>query len=490
MLNLCVTTTHENFLKESLQNIRSPKKVFIDRIPKKINKDFLMGFFSKFGEIEHLNLVDRDDKTVNFAYITFYDSSSATEVVNDGNLCIIGRKKKVKASYARPKFSGNMLNKLTKELKDYVLALQEKKIEYDEQMFTELESQFLDYLAKNPDNLEKNLESFEGPSFEKKGKPIGEGKKSKTRNPKSTQQVKNKLNHQQESNLDSSHMKELYLDKNAVLLDHVRKSKTVSFSDSDSCKKNTKLSSESSDRNENTDGLIGKNTQMQNLIYNDQKKGLKGQINMTQTNQGLNHYHEPKSNFGNQFYNENYEYDYYQGSCFYLNQNDSFQTNNSNNFVTNYSCNYQTCYNTNQQTQNFNNNYHNVQQSYVNAPYSSLSYQDDQYNVNSVGQNQIYNNEFNEKKFYYYEFQNNVEFSNAQSFGYGQEYAKYELNKSSGSSSNRDSHYDNYSSQKWYYQNDYQPIISNSKGNEHYTVLNNNSNNYNFGEDSNQFTNL
>ena len=85
-LNLRVTSSHQEFVKESLQNIRSPKKIIVDRIPKRITKEFLETFFAKFGEIEHMNLVDRDEKTVNFAYVTFYESSSAKAAVDCKNL--------------------------------------------------------------------------------------------------------------------------------------------------------------------------------------------------------------------------------------------------------------------------------------------------------------------------------------------------------------------------------------------------------------------
>lgn len=223
----------------------------------------------------------------------------------------------MKAIYARPKFSGNMLSKLSQELKDYIIALQDKKIEYDEETFTKLEQQCFDSMLSTNANVEKSKENFQEPNNFKKG------------NLKSSKHFKNKQKDQIALNTNLNYTKEIetyyYPVKNQSSVDHVRKQNTVSTSNNDYDTKINEKSVKNSNKYELTENIPGKNSKNKNLNYKDQQNYLINQNNNSQFNGISSQDSQYLSNVNNQYYAKNYEYDCYHGGYNYLNQNDNVQ---------------------------------------------------------------------------------------------------------------------------------------------------------------------
>ena len=209
----------------------------------------------------------------------------------------------MKAIYARPKFSGNMLSKLSYELKDYIMALQDKKIEYDEETFTKLEQQCFDSMASTSPNVEKSKENFLEPTNFKKG------------NPKLSKHFKNKQKDQIALNTNLNYTKELetYYNpvKNQFSVDHVSK-KTVSTSNNDYDNKINEKSVKNSNKNDQTYNISGKNSKTKHLNYKDQQNYLINQNNNSQFNGLSSQDSQYWSNVNNQYYAQNYE-----NACYY-----------------------------------------------------------------------------------------------------------------------------------------------------------------------------
>lgn len=170
LLNCRISMQYYQFINESIENLRNPKKVFADRIPKHWCKKEVEKFFGNYGEIDYISLVDKDHKTVNFAYVTFIKTQSARDCVKS-KLIKLKDKRKIKVEYSNPKFSANMLNKIHPILRRYIESVQNQSKNYDPNDFIYLqdivlanESLYIDevmsylskYPAKNSDQEEMN----------------------------------------------------------------------------------------------------------------------------------------------------------------------------------------------------------------------------------------------------------------------------------------------------------------------------------------------
>ena len=100
---------HDDYIASSLLNIREPKKVFIDEIPKNFVKSELIDIFTPFGELDEVILIEKVKKPVNFAYVTFVESQSAKDIVKQGTVKF-DEETVLPIVYARPKFSKKMCN--------------------------------------------------------------------------------------------------------------------------------------------------------------------------------------------------------------------------------------------------------------------------------------------------------------------------------------------------------------------------------------------
>ena len=138
LLNCRISMQYYQFINESIDNLRNPKKVFVDRIPKHWSKKEVEKFFDMYGEVDYLSLVDKDHKTVNFAYVTFVQSESASNCVQS-KLIKLKDKRKIKVEYSNPKFSANMLNKIHPILRRYIEGVQNGSKIYDPKDFIYLQ---------------------------------------------------------------------------------------------------------------------------------------------------------------------------------------------------------------------------------------------------------------------------------------------------------------------------------------------------------------
>ena len=72
----------DDFIQNCLEDLRHPKKVYINKIPKNFEKNQIVEAFEQFGEVHQVNIIHRTDRVNNFAYVTFVDSKSAVATVN------------------------------------------------------------------------------------------------------------------------------------------------------------------------------------------------------------------------------------------------------------------------------------------------------------------------------------------------------------------------------------------------------------------------
>lgn len=122
-LDCKISLNHESFITSSLINIREPKKVFVDKIPKNLKKCDVEKMFGKFGEIEEIILIVKEERTINFAYVTYFSSDHAKKCVKQ-HYFETGEDLKISVIFARPKFSKKMLIGINPILKDYIKNVQ------------------------------------------------------------------------------------------------------------------------------------------------------------------------------------------------------------------------------------------------------------------------------------------------------------------------------------------------------------------------------
>lgn len=135
---------HEDYIASSLINIREPKKVFVDEIPKSFAKSDLHDIFEPFGEIDEIILIEKLKKPVNFAYVTFMDTKCAQKLCKKGTVSF-GKDLNLPVVYARPKFSKKMLNNIPAEIRDYIRNIQRKITDYDPEEFAKIEDWVMDH---------------------------------------------------------------------------------------------------------------------------------------------------------------------------------------------------------------------------------------------------------------------------------------------------------------------------------------------------------
>jgi RNA recognition motif-containing protein len=137
VLDCKVSLQHQDYITTSLNNIREPKKIFVDKIPKKVNKKDLENTFGVYGEIEEIIVIEKEKRSINFAYITYFDTESAQKCVTapETKVCAGTR---LSVVFARPKFSKKMLLEIPPLLKEYIRQIQKGLKEYDPKDFVNL----------------------------------------------------------------------------------------------------------------------------------------------------------------------------------------------------------------------------------------------------------------------------------------------------------------------------------------------------------------
>lgn len=133
-----VALDHDDYIEQSLESIRNPKKVFIEDLPKCFEKNNVESIFEKYGEIEELVLIEKCKKGNQMAFITYKDSSSAKTLcdlkqISTGNNILLD------VNYARPQFSPYMMQKIDPIFKEYLKSVKKEIIPYDPQDFIHIE---------------------------------------------------------------------------------------------------------------------------------------------------------------------------------------------------------------------------------------------------------------------------------------------------------------------------------------------------------------
>lgn len=142
MLDIKLAIDTDDFIQNCLEDLRHPKKVYINKIPKNFEKNQIVETFSQFGEVHQVNIIHRTDRVNNFAYVTFVDSKSAVETVNHKFL-ELEEDFKIRISYAKPNFTKRMLFKVNPALRNYLKKIQNGKKEYDPADFIQFEQTIL-----------------------------------------------------------------------------------------------------------------------------------------------------------------------------------------------------------------------------------------------------------------------------------------------------------------------------------------------------------
>lgn len=142
VLDTRISLNNKDFINTSLLNIREPKKVFVDKIPNYIKKDDLYKIFEKFGDIEEIILLEKRERPINFAYVTFYKHLSAKKCVEKKSFDCNSEKKMI-AIYARPKFTKKMLTDLHPVIVEYIVSIEEGRKQYHPKDFKYLQDVIL-----------------------------------------------------------------------------------------------------------------------------------------------------------------------------------------------------------------------------------------------------------------------------------------------------------------------------------------------------------
>lgn len=144
---------HDDYITASLINIREPKKIFIDDIPKQFTKSRIVKYFETFGDIEEAVLIEKCKKPFNFSYIHYYETESAQKAVKNGFI-ELDKHNILPVIYARPKFSKKMLENIPFEIREYIKSIQKNKIEYDPVEFAKIEDMVMkDFNVKDKESF-------------------------------------------------------------------------------------------------------------------------------------------------------------------------------------------------------------------------------------------------------------------------------------------------------------------------------------------------
>ena len=160
LLNSKISIDHQNYIHNNLAEAREPRKVFIDSIPKGMNKKMLNQTLQKFGPIELLEYVVKEQKPINIAYVTFQIPDSARKCVAARIIHTSGDLN-VYAHFSKPNFTKNMLIKLNPKLRQYIKDVQKRKITYNPVHFAKLHDEIIDSGENAYSSKDKKFENPE-----------------------------------------------------------------------------------------------------------------------------------------------------------------------------------------------------------------------------------------------------------------------------------------------------------------------------------------
>lgn len=160
----------KTYIEKCLDTLREPKVVFIDKVPKHVTKEDLEETCSKFGDIEETRLIIRKELPINYAFINYYEYSSAEKCI-DQAIVKTPSGTELEVYYAKPKFSEFKFKKIDPLLREYLIAVKEGLIPYNPKDFVFLHDATKDQkngltdLSENLDQYLKEKNGKEDPKF-------------------------------------------------------------------------------------------------------------------------------------------------------------------------------------------------------------------------------------------------------------------------------------------------------------------------------------
>ena len=151
-----ISKNQEDFINESLRNLRFPNKIFAINIPSYFSKTDTGKVFGKYGEIQEIVLVDKEIKKSKIAYVSFKNFESAKKCVKNHKVTIMPGCT-VTIEYARPKFTRTMQYKIHPVLRAYIRQIQKGEKPYDPIEFCEFHDQLLSDSGINTTNAINKL---------------------------------------------------------------------------------------------------------------------------------------------------------------------------------------------------------------------------------------------------------------------------------------------------------------------------------------------
>ena len=133
----------DEHIKQSVQDLREPRKIFVDKIPKGYTANDIKSIFGNYGKIVSINMFFNNNKPINQANITFQEHHSSLACVTKHSF---GSKKDkvMTVYYAQPKFSEYMLLSVDARIRSYIRDVQKRKKYYNPREFQVLHDVILE----------------------------------------------------------------------------------------------------------------------------------------------------------------------------------------------------------------------------------------------------------------------------------------------------------------------------------------------------------
>ena len=136
-LNSKIVVDYDEFILCNLKHLRTGKKIFIDKIPKTVTEEELRISLIKFGKVDDLLLLCRENREFQFGFVTYQNQGPAIKLANIGEIDI-GLTEKIFADYARVQFSPKMMSRIHYDIRDYLEDVEDGYITYDADEFFEI----------------------------------------------------------------------------------------------------------------------------------------------------------------------------------------------------------------------------------------------------------------------------------------------------------------------------------------------------------------
>ena len=109
-LNCKVIEKHHKYNDDLLEIFRRPRKMFVNYIPKEINKKALEKLLEKYGKIEEHTYVPVDKLNYNYSFVVFENHEDAKMCVDTQKISV-SETSYIRVSYAKPKVSAQLLTR-------------------------------------------------------------------------------------------------------------------------------------------------------------------------------------------------------------------------------------------------------------------------------------------------------------------------------------------------------------------------------------------